>query len=542
MLRTVPGPEAPAPLAPSSRSTPSSGLVELLSCLRGPLAWLVVPLVALSVHLQPDRLRLAVAALLAVGAVLAAARRPDLAILSLVAGLPFQLLALSYLYAHGAPASVVRPLGLWKEVVVVGCVVAAVKAWRAAGDPPDAIDWAAGGYLLIVGLYYALPEAFVAADGTLARPPTDRIILNVAARTETLFVVLLIAVRHLELGARFRERFARVVFATGVVVALVGIVELAFSDGWNDLMIGTFQVNTYKLEVLGVTTNTPLDVRVFGMVGGSRVVRIGSVFLDQLQLGAWLVAPLAIGLHRLLRGGSALAAAGMAAIGLALIGTQSRSALLAAAIAGALILRPHVGVERATRARVVALLAVGALVFLPVAVGTGLVQRTLGGAEGDGGSAQLHVQRSKGALQTLLDRPFGRGLGTGATTATRFEVESQLLSENYYLLVANETGVVSVGFFIVLVGTSVRRLGRHRDDGDLLAAAWRGVFVGLCIAALLVYVWDSLAVAWMVWIGAGLVLRSGGPGIEGRGRRPSWPVEEGEVLDATERRPARVGE
>jgi hypothetical protein len=334
--------------------------------------------------------------------------------------------------------------------------------------------------------------------------------LNVALRTEALFVVLLVAVRHLGLGPAFRDRFARTVFAVGVTVAVVATFELLFSDRWNDLMVDTLQVPRYKLDVLGITSNTPLDVRVYGFVGGTRVVRLGSVFLDQLQCGLWLVAPLAIGLHRLLRGARVAVAAGTALVGLALVGTQTRAALLAAAIAVVCLLRPHVGVDRTARARVCVLLAAGVLVLIPVAVGSGLVERTVGGDAGDAGSTRVHLQRSKAALDTFLDRPFGRGLGTGANTATRFDVESGLLSENYYLQVANETGVASILLFLALVVVAARRLGSHRDDGDLLAAAWRGVFLGLSVAALLLHVWESLAVAWTVWIGVGLVLRPGG--------------------------------
>lgn len=483
-------------------------LTELIGRLRGPLTWLVVPTVALAVHLKPDRLLVGIQVMVAGSVVVATMRRPDLGVISLVVGLPFQLVGLSFLYAHGAPGWLVRPLGLWKEAVVAGCVLAAVRAWRTARHRPDAIDWAAAGYLAIVGLYYAFPRALVVSDGGLAGPPTDRLTLGVALRTETLFVVLLIAVRHLDLAPRFRDRFARTVLAVGVVVAAVAIFELLFSDRWNDLMVGLFQVPGYKLEILGVASNNPFDVRVYGRIGGTQIVRIGSVFLDQLSCGLWLVAPCAVGLHRLLRGAGPVVAAGTGAIGLALVGTQTRAALLAAVVAGVCVLRPHASVDRVARARVGALVAVGVLALLPVAIGIGLVQRTIGGTEADG-STKEHLQTSKDALDTFLDRPFGRGLGTGANTATRFEVETGLLSENYYLQVANETGVVSVALFLLLVVVAARRLGAHRDDDDLLAAAWRGVFLGLSAAALLLHVWESLAVAWTVWIGIGLVLRPG---------------------------------
>jgi len=469
----------------------------------------VVPGVAVVIRLQPDRLQLATGALLGAGLVVAASRRPDLGVLSLVVGLPFQLIGLSALYSHGAPGWLVRPLGLWKEAVVAGCVVAAMRAWRAAGHRADAVDWAAAGYLAIVGLYYAFPKAFVAFDGTDAGSPTDRLTLNVAFRNEALLVVLLIAVRHLDLPPRFRDRFARTVFAVGVVVAAVAILELLFSDQWNDLMVGVLQVPRYKLEILGVASKTPFDVRVYGDIGGTQIVRLGSVFLDQLQCGLWLVAPCVIGLHRLLRGAGPIVAAGTVAMGAALVGTQTRAALLAVVVAGLCVLRPHAGSDRSARARVGALLVVGVLALLPMALGTGLVQRTIGGSKGDGGSTQEHLEKAQAALSTLLDHPFGRGLGTGANTATRFEVKSGLLSENYYLQVANETGVVSAGFFLVLVLVAARRLGGHRNDGDVLSAAWRGVFIGLSIAALLLHVWENLAPAWMVWIGVGLVLRPG---------------------------------
>lgn len=481
-------------------------LDEAVARLRDPLAWLVVPAVALVVHLRPDRLEQGLGALLATATVAAVARRPDLGVLGLVVGVPFQLVGLSYLYASGVPGSVVRPLGLWKEAVIAGCAVAAVRAWRRSGTRPDAVDWAAAGYLGVVALYYAVPAAFVGPYGAPGGALAGREAMSVALRTSALFVVLLVAVRHLDLGPGFRDRFASTVFAVGVAVAAVATFELVFSDRWNGLMVDTFSVPRYKLEVLGVPSLDPRDIRVYGDVGGAKVVRVGSVFLDQLQCGLALVAPFAVGLHRLLRRPGTAAAIGIGVVGLAMIGTQTRAALLAAVVAGLLVLRPHAGVEPAARARIGALLVAGTLALVPVAIGTGLVQRTLGGSEGDGGSTREHLQRSRDALGALVDQPFGRGLGTGANTATRFEVEGGLLSENYYLLVANETGVVSVGFLLVLVVVVARRLGHHRHDGDLLAAAWRGAFVGLALAGLLLYVWENLAVAWTVWSGVGLVL------------------------------------
>lgn len=534
MQPTLPSAPLVRARAAHGRGPRMPGLPELIARWRGLLTWLVLPAVALVVLLHPERLQLAVKLLLAGGAVLAVSRRPDLGALSLVVGLPFQLLGLSYLYAHGVPSWLVRPLGLWKEAVVAGCALAAVRAWRAAGHRPDAIDWAAAGYLGIVALYYAFPAAFVASNGVAAGPPTERLTLNVAFRTQGLFVVLLIAIRHLDLSPRFRDRFVRTVLAVGLVVAAIAIVELVFSDRWNDLMVGSFQIYRYKLQVLGVATNSPDDVRVYGVVGGIQIVRIGSVFLDQLQCGMYLVVPFIVGLHRLLRGANVAVAAGFGVISVALVGTQTRAALLAVGVAGILVLRPHVGIPRASRARIGALLIVGALALLPVAVGTGLVQRTLGGTQGDDGSTQVHLQRSKAALDTFLRRPFGRGLGTGARTASRFDVKSKLLSENYYLEVANETGVISIVFFGVLVVVVTRRLGAHRNDGDPLAAAWRAAFVGLSVAGLLLYVWESLALAWMIWIGVGLILRSAGPGENG------GAPEEREVLEARELRGAGI--
>ncbi|MEO5680380.1 MAG: O-antigen ligase family protein [Acidimicrobiales bacterium] len=499
MLRTVARPGAVLP-----------GTAELVTRLRSPLAWLVVPAVALFLRYEPERLQLGVRALALAGVVAVAFRRPDLGVLSLVVGLPFQLVALSFLYAHGVSAVVVRPMGLWKEAVVAGCALAAVRAWRAAGDRADAIDWAAGAYVAIVLLYYAAPRLLVAQTGAAA-PPTDRLTLNVALRTETIFVILLVAVRHLDLGPDFRDRFARTVFATGVAVAAIGTFELAFSDRWNDLMVTTFQVPRYKLDVLNVESINPLDIRMAAYnFGGRQGVRIGAVFLDQLQCGLWLVTPFAVGVHRLLRSrGTVFAAVGTATITLALVGTQTRAALLAAAVAVLCLLRPHAGVSRAARVRVVALLGAGAAALAPVAVATGLVDRAVGGTAGDGGSTGVHLQRSKAALETFIEHPFGRGLGTGANLAERFRVQSRMFSENYYLQVANETGVISVVLFVILVLVVAKRLGAHRHDGDVLAAAWRSAFLGLAVASILLHVWENITVAWPVWIGVGLILGVG---------------------------------
>lgn len=482
-------------------------------------------LAGLLVLAAPDRVDVALAGLLGLGLIVLVARAPELAVLSLPALLPFQQVLLALLLQLGAPEGAVRGLGFWKEGVAAGLVAAAVVRAREVGGRLDAVDLVALGLVANNVLYRLLPKVFVPQ----AEVP-DVATLNLALRSTSVFLVLFVAARRLDLDGRLRERFARVLLLAGGAVAAIGVVEHLFSDLWNAVAVDVLDIPHYRRAVLDVSVANPLDIRVYTEVAGRHVIRIGSVFFDQLACGLFLVIVLAIALEHLARDhGPRWTGALAPLVGTAIVLTQTRAAVLGAAACILLALRPAPGRDPRSRERVGLAVAAAVVLLLPVAVSTGLATRALDTIGAKDRSTQEHQARTSEALRRLVDEPLGSGLGTTSEIARRAGVENPRYTEDYYLEVGGETGVQAMALFVALTISCVVLLQRRthaaapgsRDPagerGDPTAAAWRGGLVGLGLAALLLPVWIDLAVAWPFWVGAGLAI--GAPSTPGAAAR-----------------------
>jgi hypothetical protein len=116
-----------------------------------------------------------------------------------------------------------------------------------------------------------------------------------------------------------------------------------------------------------------------------------------------------------------------------------------------------------------------------------------------------HTLAIKNALGDIKQDPL-TGCAPGcAGPASFYDPEGAKLSENYYLQIAQEVGVVGPGLFIainVLVGI---QLFKRRQDP--LALALFASLIGISVANLLLHVWadDTLAYVWWGLAGAVLV-------------------------------------
>lgn len=463
------------------------------------------PLLAgLVVLLQPERVDLAIAAIVGIGVVAVVARSPVPALLAVPALLPFQQVLLALLFQLGAPAGVVRGLGFWKEGIAAGLVAAAWQRGRGQGLRLDGLDLVAAALVANNALYRLAPRLF--APGVATPDPAT---LNLALRGSTVFVVLFVAARRLDLGGEVRERFAKVVLVAGGLVAVLGVVEHVLSDAWNAVAVTVLDIPRYRTEILDVSVARPDDIRVYTEVAGRHVVRIGSVFFDQLACGLFLVLVLAIALEHLARDrGPRWAGALAPVVGVAIALTQTRAAVLAALVCILLVLRPAPGRDPRARERVGLAVAAGLVLLVPLAASTGLATRALDTFGARDRSTQEHQARTTSALRKLVEQPLGSGLGTTSEIARRAGVENPTYTEDYYLEVGGETGVQAMFLFVGLTVAAIVLLHRrtHLAPGDPPAAAWRGALVGLGLAALLLPVWIDLTVSWPFWLGAGLAI------------------------------------
>lgn len=498
----------------SRGSGPSPGLVDRARVLRpgaAQLLWAVPFLVFAAVLvLSSDRIALLTGALGALATLLVVSRHPTGALLILVAVMPFQVLVLAGLNRLGMPSGMVRSLGAYRDLIIAGLALAAFQEMRRRRLQFDLLDKVALTYLLLVTAYLLLPRLFVEGPRFgFPGPPTDPEVRFLAFRVNTMFVAAFLAARYARFAPDVRERLIKVLLAVGAVVGAVAIAEFLVPGVWDQLCVDVLQVPVYWVEVLNYTNlSDPTTVLHYINVAGRELVRTGSVFIDPLQLGFFLLLPFAASIELILRqrARSAYMVAGVVSVGL--LFSNVRSAQMGALIIGLLAVRPGPGRTSATRVRFMLVLAAGALVLLPAAATTGFTSRAAAVGQAEDTSTSLHIERFKYGVELLQAYPLGLGLGTQPGVGNRFSVETSVTAENSYLGVGNELGVGTMAAFILLVVVVLRRLGQaRRDDPDgFFTSGTRAGAVALAFGALFLHVWLYYAAAVTMWAMAGIAL------------------------------------
>lgn len=433
--------------------------------------------------------------LLALAVLLLASRRPKACLVALLALMPYQVFFPAWLFKLGVPLGVIRPLTGWREVMGLAIALAAVRTARNEGHRLDTLSVVGFGYVAVVGAYALVPTLF--AEGA----PTDSDVLSQAFRASAGLVLLLLACRHAPFDFSARELADRALRWTAVVVALLAVWEFVDGDGWNNWVVHTLEVTKYQILVLNSPVYNPADVRNYVTLGGHEFVRASSVMGSPLALGHFLLVPFALALERAMRGRTRGAIGQAVLIGAGILLTQTRSALLGAGLIVILVLRRSPGRSEQARSRFW-LVLVGALVAAtPFILSAGMLDRF-----SDSGSTTAHQEGFFNGLSVIGEHPLGQGLGTSAGVGQRFNTASSV-SENYYLQVGAEVGILGAALFIGFVVLVNRELRRARDQtGDALVTGARAGFVGIAVAAFFLHAFANQTVAWSAFAVAGLAL------------------------------------
>src|SRR5207248_5238460 len=116
---------------------------------------------------------------------------------------------------------------------------------------------------------------------------------------------------------------------------------------------------------------------------------------------------------------------------------------------------------------------------------------------GDEQSGIDHLTAVTNGINAIAHDPVGRGLATSAGTGQRFEKPNAVISEDYYLQVGIETGVIAMALFVALTVLLLRRLKRTApltvDEGG---GGVRAMALALAIGALFLHTWNDFAVTW----------------------------------------------
>jgi len=118
------------------------------------------------------------------------------------------------------------------------------------------------------------------------------------------------------------------------------------------------------------------------------------------------------------------------------------------------------------------------------------------------GSSSKHWEATAAGVADVVRHPWGSGPGS-AGPASFYDSAGPNLSENYYVQIAQEVGLIGLGLFIAICILVVRIIVRR---GGVLPAALIASFAGVSVINLLLHGWadDPTALTW--WALAGLFM------------------------------------
>jgi hypothetical protein len=446
-------------------------------------------------------------------------KRPVWALHVLIAGLALHNLVMALLWRAGVRGSALTVVSAWKDVLLLVALVLVVRARGGLPFKGTTTDWLALAFGAFVVLYGVLPQSWLGGGAT------HKGVLY-AARHDLLPVGAYFLGRGLDLTEHERARLCRTILTVAAFVAAFGLIDVyAIPLSWWRPVGGWFH-DQLGLRYFGLS-NLPEN---FVYNGGNGVVfrRLTSTFLSPLATSYLLVvAMFFVPLRR--RWGQLLALL----LFVALLFTHTRSALLAL-VAGLLVLAVS---RRAARPLVYAAIVVVvgfAFVksydyFAPHTHFTATELRYQEhhahqnpGVSHDPTSASEsstteHLSSLRAGATTVLDNPWGFGLGNSGVTAARTHVKVQA-GESTYTELGVELGLLGALAFIAW-SLSLLRVTLLRRPW--LGAAFAAVlFLGLQT--------DVIGVPWIavtVWALAGdSVSSSSRGGSRGRSCRRRLPT------------------
>jgi hypothetical protein len=478
------------------------------------LVWLLPVLVLFASRRATDsQMQLVVAGVLAFAAFALVLRRPVAAITAMIILLPIQLFLFSGLFAVGVPAGLLRALGSYRDVIVLGVGVAAVRHHRPSGRRLDGLDKLALAYVVVLAVYLLFPGLLTTAGARGGAPSPSFDVRLLAFRLDAGFVLVFVAARHVATTPAQRGRLVVAVVAIGMVVAGSVVFEFLSSATWNDFVVNSLRVPAFEADIFHTPLPNPNDVRQFIVVAGRTLSRPGSTLLDPLGTGSYLLVPFALCVERLTRGRArTLWYLAAACTGAAVILTYVRSAVLGAFVIVLIALGSRTGQPQGQRARLVLIVLMGLLLFVPVAATSGFATRTAEGLGTTGQSSDQtersnsdHVKGWQRGLTAIAQNPLGAGLGSAPGIGDRFNT-ARVLTENAYLQVGVEAGVIALAIFVALIGGLLRSLRRAARAPPALAGGCYAAGVALAIGALFLHVWNEFAMSLTFWAIAGVAL------------------------------------
>ncbi|MEA2646351.1 MAG: hypothetical protein QOE92_1434 [Chloroflexota bacterium] len=411
-------------------------------------------------------------------------RRPGVGLAVLILALPFYPYILARLQVWGVSPLVVAQMRYWKELVLVVLVLRAVRN-RYPFD--SRIDRVAIGVMVVTTVFAVFPIG-----------PADTYSRVLAARQIAAAILLFMAVRHLDLSPRAVSFIQTGLVVAGVVLSLFAFWNHFAPEDWTSFVRNS-GLAAYQHSAVESSVTVVVDR---GTLAGQEYIRSGSLFLNPLSLGHFMLIPIAVVLARGVasrpRAFDILAGAICVA---GLMTTLTRSAIVAVPLMVAIAVSG--GLHRQRLA--LGLFAVS-LALYPVAGSLGVGEQLQSGLDPTNTRTEGHVDALQSDVQAMISRPQGTGLATAGPQGERFGVEGHTIAESWFFQVGLETGLLGMVLYVSLLVMAMRELWARSKLGSSAATAAVCALSGLAFAGLVLHSFGDLHTAFAAWGLAGMAL------------------------------------
>lgn len=391
----------------------------------------------------------------------------------------------------------VGPLLLWKswKELLLALLVPVVVAFCMLRPDVAKVVWGRT-ITKFIALYFVLHIALSPLANASGQAVVAGLLMNLRFLAIFVLVQLIVEARP-QYVDRIRVSLPPWLLWTGLSLAILAVLQVYVLP--KDFLVQFGYNKDITIAPYLLVDENPDAVRAFATMRGPNA------------LGAYLLLPVTAALYMVYKKrrdvlGWATAIGGFVAIYL----TGSRSAwlgLMAAVVVLALLIVPkHHVAYWAKRLMIPAVLLVALVGWAAVNVPSirlAVFHSSPGDAHLLEGSSEKHWQATMDGLADVVRHPWGSGPGS-AGPASFYNDAGSNLSENYYVQVAQEVGVVGLGLFVAINILVIRAIVRR---SGLLPAVLAASFAGIALINLFLHGWadDPTALTW--WALAGLAAK-----------------------------------
>lgn len=426
-------------------------------------------------------------------------RHPGWAAVMLVALVPTNRVLILLVFRYGHSSALTSLAQLWKDLLILLLAVRTVDDIVLRRRPKlHYVDVLVAALLVMSALYLIYPGQ------TTPISFVDRLI---GFRADTWFLVAYFVGRGLVLERRHVRTLLTWLIPGTVLVDVIAFAQVLAPNWFNNL----FNKLGYAAFISTQSLFGDADVIRMRGIGGANLPRASSLLLGDLALAFFSIFAIAVGAALLLTARSSRerwrygAFTVLAFVGMVLTITRS------AVIAGVVMLLFMALVTRVWRhiGLVLGALAIAALVALV----TGFIPISALGALANPheASIQAHGGAIQSGLTVLGQNPFGLGLGTTGTIGQRVFGTAAITTENWYLAIALELGVVpSLLFIAASIGVGIEAFLSFRKVKDLalrrLSLVVLGGSLGYLVLGNMLSVWEVPVLSMAFWLLAGIAV------------------------------------